>query len=263
MFQYHHSRFFYLLIVGFIILITGCNPAKPIAFEVQPDESDLLEYGFGGGELGADYAHISIRGDGQVTYRYLLPYWDTWPQEQITREHQLSNVEIQALFQSLVDAGLFNLTNQQTQGADVPRTSIQASIDNQELDVSFDGTPDAAIHSHITRLIEEIYPISFSACYELELADRFTLIEPGASRGEVTVCLSDPAEMQEYDLPTGPFSGPAEGLTDLLKPGTPIEEWVYHDDDASYYFWFASNTGEAKEHWRLIEKATYPKGVVF
>ena len=69
--------------------------------------------------------------------------------------------------------------------------------------------------------------------------------------------------MQEYNLPTGPFSGPSEGLAAILEPGTPIEEWIYHDDDTSYYFWFASNTGEAKENWRLIEKATYPKGAVF
>ena len=145
----------------------------------------------------------------------------------------------------------------------MPRTSIQASIDTHKLDVSFDGTPEAAIHSHITSLIQEIYPISFSTCYELDLANRFALIEPGASRGEVTVCLSDPAEIQEYTLPAGPFSGPSEGLATILDPGTPIEEWIYHDDDTSYYFWFASNTGEAEENWRLIEKATYPKDAVF
>jgi hypothetical protein len=263
MFRYRHHHLLYSLIVGLIIVAAGCNLTKPISFEVQPDESDLLEYGFGGGELGADYTQISIRGDGQVTFYYLLPYWGTWPQEQIVKEHQLADVEVEALFQSLVDAGLFNLTNQQTQGADVPRTTIKASIDNHELDISFDGTPDETIHSHITKLIQEIYPVSFSACYALELAERFTLIEPGASRGEVTVCLSDPAEIQEYNLPASPFSGPSEGLAAILDPGTPIEEWIYHDDDTSYYFWFASTTGEAEENWGLIDKAAYPKGAVF
>jgi len=263
MFQYRYFLWLYPLIFGLILLAAGCNPAKPISFEVQPDDGNFIEYGFGGGELGADYTRISIRGDGQVTFYYLLPYSGTGPQEQIIREHQLSDVEIQALFQSLVDAGLFNLTNQQTQGADVPRTSIQASIDNHELDVSFDGTPEAAIHSYITSLIQEIYPISFSTCQILELASSFLLIEAGASRGEVTLCLGEPAEMQEFDLPSGPFFGPSEGLAALLEPGTPIEEWIYYDDDTSYYFWFASDTGETKEHWRLIDKANYPKGAIF
>jgi len=143
----------------------------------------------------------------------------------------------------------------------VPRTSIQAAIDNHKLDVAFDGTPDDVIHGPISDLIKKIHPAA--NCYLVELSAGLPLIEPGASRAELMLCLGDPAEVQMYPLPSEPFSGPAEGLVPLLEPGTPVEEWIYHDDETSYYFWFASNTGEAEEHWRLIEKATYPKGAVF
>ena len=263
MFQYRCSLSIYLLLLGLVLLVSGCRSSIPrqIRFEVQPDESDFIDYTFGGGELGADITTIAIQGDGQVTYHYSLPYVGTWPQQQITRERQLSADELRTLWQSLVDAGLFDLESQETQGADVPRTSIRAAIDNHELDVSFDGTPDERIHGQIIRLIKTLHPAA--GCFLSELADGFPLIEQGASRAELILCLGDPAEMQSYPLPTEPFSGPAEGLVNLLEPETPIEEWVYHDDDTSYYFWFASNTGEAEEHWRLIEKATYPKDAVF
>ncbi len=263
MFPHRHSLFLFQLILALILLASGCNSAPPkhISFEVQPDESDFINYTFGGGELGADATYIAIRGNGQVTYHYFLPYAGTEPQEQITRDHQLAKAELQRLWQALVDAGLFDLETQETQGADVPRTTIQASIDNHDLDVSFDGTPDDRIHSQINSLIKEIHPAA--GCYGFELADGFPLIEPGASRAELTLCLGDPAEVQSYNLPTAPFLGPGEGLVTLLDPGTPIEEWIYHDDDTNYYFWFASDAGEAEAQWRLIDKAAYPKGTVF
>jgi hypothetical protein len=263
MVQFRHSLWLYPLIPGLILLASGCHSAPPrqISFQVQPDENDFITYSFGGGELGADATSISIRGDGQITYHYSLPYSGTGPQEQITRDHQLAQAELQTLWQSLVDAGLFDLKTQETQGADMPRTWIQASIDNHELDVAFDGIPDERIHGPISRLIKTIHPAA--GCYLFELSDGFPLIEPGASRAELILCLGEPAEVQSYNLPTEPFFGPAEGLVNLLEPGTPIEEWIYQDDDTNYYFWFASPTGEAEDQWRLIEKAAYPKGVVF
>ena len=264
MVQVRHSLWLYPLMLGLILLASGCHsspPPKPISFQVQPDENDFITYSFGGGELGADATSISIRGDGQVTYHYGLPYSGSDPQEEIIRDHQLTQTELQTLWQSLVDAGLFDLKSQETQGADVPRTSIQASIDNHELDVSFDGTPAETIHGSISRLIKTIHPAA--GCYSFELNDGFPLIELGASRAELILCLAEPAEVQSYNLPSGPFFGPGQGLVNLLEPGTPLEEWIYEDDDTNYYFWFASTTGEAEAQWRLIEKASYPKGVVF
>lgn len=263
MYQYRHSLLCYQLIFALLLLASGCHLAPPrqTSFQVQPDQSDFINFAFGGGEMGADATYLAIQGDGHVTYSYSLPYSYSGPQEPITREHQLAKTELQTLFQSLVDAGLFDLKSRQTQGADVPRTSIQASIDNHELDVAFDGTPDEMIYHHISRLIKTIHPAA--GCFLFELADGFPLIELGALQAEVTLCLGEPAEVQLYSLPTEPFSGPAEVLVTLLEPGTPVEEWIYHDDDTSYYFWFASTTGQAGETWRLVEKATYPKGAVF
>ncbi|MCB0162575.1 MAG: hypothetical protein KDI79_00010 [Anaerolineae bacterium] len=263
MFQHLQSLLRHLLLLSLMLLAWGCSPSlsKRTLFEVQPDESDFITYTFGGGEVGADATSVSIRGDGQVTYHYLLPYMGAWPQEQLTREHQLPPDELRTLWQSLVDAGLFDLKSQKTQGADVPRTAVQAAIDNHKLDVAFDGTPDERIHGQISRLTQTIHPAA--GCYLSDLIDGFPLIERGASRAELILCLGEPAEVQSYALPTEPFLGPAEGLVNLLDPGTPIEEWIYQDDDTRYYFWFASNTGEAEAFWRLIEKATYPKDVVF
>ncbi len=108
--------------------------------------------------MGAEWTQITIRGDGQVTYRYRFPYTGTWPQQEITREHWLSSDETRQLFQSLVDAGLLGLRSQETQGADVPGTSVAAHIDGRSLDMSMDGTPDEAIHNQMRQLIEGLHP---------------------------------------------------------------------------------------------------------
>ena len=251
----------FCIISALSLLAVGCGAETPTAFDVQPDESDVISYTFGGGELGADVTHIAIRGDGHVTYFYSFPYVGTWPQETLSKEHQLSAAEIQTLFQSLVDAGFFDLESQETQGADVPRTSIQALVDNHKLDISFDGTPKTAIHGQITNLIAEIYPAS--TCQTLDLADSFILMEPGASRTQIITCLLDPIETQTFVLPAEPFFGPGEGLASLLEPGTPVEEWIFQDEDNNYYIWFASDPGEQEGDWRLVDKASYPIGVVF
>ncbi len=60
MFQYRHTILLYLLIFGLILLVSGCNPSKQISFEVQPDESDFINYAFGGGELGAEATQVFI-----------------------------------------------------------------------------------------------------------------------------------------------------------------------------------------------------------
>jgi hypothetical protein len=102
-----------------------------------------------------------------------------------------------------------------------------------------------------------------ASCQAGDLAENFVRIELGASRAEVTACLGQPAEMNNYELPAAPFFGPAESLTSTLEPGTPVEEWLYYAGDQTYYLWFASAVDEPKQNWRLIEKAVYPTGAVF
>ncbi len=250
-----------ILIIGLIFLITGCNFAEPTPFVVSPDEDDFITYQFGGGELGADFTEVTIRGDGHVAYRYLLPYTGTWPQEEITRENQLSPAETEAFFQALVDGGIFGLESQASQGADVPRTTITIHLDERELEVNLDGTPEPAIHNQFTNLIEQFYPTA--ACQVNDLAGNFEKMASGASQAEVTLCLGQPAEINEYSLPAAPFFGPAEALTSLIEPGTPVEEWLYYGDDQTYYLWFTAPSNEPAEQWLLVGTAVYPTGAVF
>lgn len=155
MFQLQKCPIAYILIVSVTLLVAGCSLSQA-RFVAQPDESDFIEYTFGGGEVGAQWTQITIRGDGHITYHYVFPYAGTWPQEEMTREHSLSPSETQELFQSLVDAGLFALRDLRYEGADIPRTTITASVDERNLEVSIDGTPDERIHSQIRTLVEEI-----------------------------------------------------------------------------------------------------------
>ena len=147
----------YSLLSTLGLLMASCL-LKQKQFDVQLDASDVLEYGFGGGELGADWTQIVISGDGHVTYHYTFPFVGTWPQEEMNKEHQLTLQETEMLFQSLVDAGLFSLRRMPTLDADVPRTNIMASFGGREVEASMDGTPDEAIHGLMMALIAKIHP---------------------------------------------------------------------------------------------------------
>ena len=132
--------------------------------------------------------------------------------------------------------------------------------ENNFIDTQLDG-PDDETPEQITSPIAK--PTPTLRCPADQLAEKFVRLEPDLSRTVVSACLGQPAEVNEYELPTTPFFGPSESLASTLEPETPIEEWIYHDDENSFYLWFASRTGEPKEQWRLIEKAMYPKDAVF
>jgi hypothetical protein len=147
----------FVFIIALSLSIINCSPL-PVRFTVELDESDFIDYGFGGGELGAEWTHIVIRGDGQVMYQYTFPYNGTWPQDNIDIEHQLSLPETKELFQSLVDNGLFDLSDVKSGGADVPATIITASFDEHSLKVYVEGTPDESIHRKISDIVSMIHP---------------------------------------------------------------------------------------------------------
>lgn len=140
-----------------ISLATACVQQDRI-FTVQADGSDYVEYAFGGGELGAEWHEITIRGDGQIEYHYVYPYAGEWPQAEFVFEYSLSAEETQHLFQGLVDARLYGLETQHAEGgADIPQTVINASLDGHELAVSVDGTPDEPIHNQMTALVKKVH----------------------------------------------------------------------------------------------------------
>lgn len=146
-----------VIILSLVGFTTGCSPAPGLS-DVQLDQGDTIEYAFGGGEAGAAWTQVTIWGDGYVTYLYHPPYDGIGAPEEITIEYRLPEKETQALFTSLVKAGLFDLQHQETMGADIPRTSVKAVIDQNKLDIAMDGTPPAEIHGQIEALIAEIHP---------------------------------------------------------------------------------------------------------
>lgn len=135
-----------------LLTLSHCMPS----FTVQPDAADEIIYEFGGGEMGAEWTTLTMRGDGHITYRFLHPYDGAWPQEETVIEHTLSAAETEMLFQSLADAGLFRLRNVSYGGVDVDTTKITAAVDGRTLQVSIEGTPDETIHTQITTLIAQI-----------------------------------------------------------------------------------------------------------
>ncbi len=88
---------------------------------------------------------------------------------------------------------------------------------------------------------------------------RFGHLSPGCPATEVMAELGDPTRRGEFQMPEGPFWGPAEGITNLVEPGTDVEEWVYDIEGSSYYFWFTGPTNARL----LVAKAEYPADAVF
>ena len=145
-----------ILILGLSLLAAGCwlSPGRDA---IQVGEGDFIAYAFGGGEAGAEWTEITIRGDGRVTYHYRFPFAGTGPRSEITREHSLSPTETQEFFQALLDAGLFDLRDVRSGGADIPGTSITASVGGRELDVTVEWTPDERIHGRVQALLDTIW----------------------------------------------------------------------------------------------------------
>ncbi|MGD2048096.1 MAG: hypothetical protein PVH03_01305 [Chloroflexota bacterium] len=88
-------------------------------------------------------------------------------------------------------------------------------------------------------------------------------VEIGFSRDEVIAVLGIPSTIQDFVLPDEPFFGPQESLTNLLPPGTMVEEWMYELDDKVMYVWFASESDLPRDEWLVIKTEVYPAGAVF
>jgi hypothetical protein len=93
--------------------------------------------------------------------------------------------------------------------------------------------------------------------------ERFSAIEPGASREAVESQLGPPDARQELTLPSEPFFGPGEGLAAILEPGAPYEEWIYRRAEIDYYVWFSAPPGDPAGAWGVVLAASYPADAVF
>jgi len=146
-----------LILCSLLLLIsTGCD----YRFEAEPDKNDYIIYQSGGGELGASWVKIVIRGDGSVEYHGKYPYEGTWPQKELSNTYKLSVGRTKQLFQSLIDTGLFSLKDKTMHGADLPFTGISADIDGHTLDVSWNIITDSESDKKYTEVNVLIWKIS-------------------------------------------------------------------------------------------------------
>jgi hypothetical protein len=93
--------------------------------------------------------------------------------------------------------------------------------------------------------------------------ERFFAVKPGVVREEVEAQLGPPDERQEMTIPEEPFFGPGEGLSVILEPGAPYEEWVYRRAEMDYYVWFSAPPGDPAGAWEVVLTASYPADAVF
>ncbi len=120
------------LVASLACIVVGCR--SPV--NVKPDRSDFVTYRFGGGEVGADFTEITIRGDGTVSYGYHFPLNE---RDVLTRKAVLSPAETKNLFQELANAGLFGLISDRMGGADLDWADIRAQVDNRRVEAKFIG----------------------------------------------------------------------------------------------------------------------------
>jgi hypothetical protein len=120
------------LVASLACIVVGCRSSV----NVKPDRSDFVTYRFGGGEAGADFTEITIRGDGTVSYEYHFPLKK---RDVLTRKAVLNPAETKILFQDLVSAGLFGLKSDRMGGADLDWADIRAQVDNRRVEAKFIG----------------------------------------------------------------------------------------------------------------------------
>lgn len=91
----------------------------------------------------------------------------------------------------------------------------------------------------------------------------FFPVQKGKSRDQVLESLGSPFLKLENNLPTGPFSGPQQGLESVIGFGSSYEEWLYRDSGSDYFIWFATTAEQPKDQWVVVAAAKFPTDAVF
>ncbi len=76
-------------ILFLIVLFLSSGAAHSQVTDLPTTGTTTVEYSFGGGEMGADYTTVSVRGDGLVKYQYTFPLNKQRPQDKLNREKNL------------------------------------------------------------------------------------------------------------------------------------------------------------------------------
>lgn len=98
---------------------------------------------------------------------------------------------------------------------------------------------------------------------EPEFCDIFTEVRVSETREHVRELLGEPDGLERSHVPEGIFWGPTEGLSSILGPGVPYEQWQWTDETYTYNVWFASKNQEPPEKWLVVSKGRYPTGAIF
>ncbi len=83
------------------------------------------------------------------------------------------------------------------------------------------------------------------------------------TREHVRELLGKPEGRGRSHVRSGFIFGPTEGLSSILQPGTPYEQWQWSDERNTYYVWLASKNQESPEEWLVVAKGHYPTDAVF
>lgn len=100
-------------------------PPSPVTLQV--DASDFVEWGEGGG-IDGRWKGTRVFGDGRVVRN----------ENQEETESRIEPARAAVLLQAAADAGLLELKDHPTQGADMLGRGIQAELDGRKVSVSMD-----------------------------------------------------------------------------------------------------------------------------
>lgn len=99
------------------------------------------------------------------------------------------------------------------------------------------------------------------AARELHIA--FKEVVATDTRDHVRALLGEPVGRGRSHVHGGFMFGPTEGLSSILQPGTPYEQWQWFDERNTYYVWFAPTGQEPPQEWLVVAKGNHPTGAVF
>lgn len=137
-----------LLVVIFSTLVFAILYGRDSKFEVNVDGRDSVSYEWWGGERGADWSSVTLRGNGKMVYRYVNPLE---PQRSLDIDKELSPSDTRYWLQSLVDEGIFGLSDEGLQGGCTPGAHVRADMDGYAVDATYLGTRPR-VHDHFISL---------------------------------------------------------------------------------------------------------------
>ena len=83
---------------------------------------------------------------------------------------------------------------------------------------------------------------------------KFSQIKGGWNISQVLDLLGSPLEVEDSEIPLGSNWGSQPGMTFAMKAGDLVKQWMFEDDGAFYYLWFAQVNYADEDPWRVTLK---------